>query len=119
MEYLPTIAALFVGTLVSEDLTCITAGQLSAAGMMPLWVGVIGCLVGIYIGDLGLWLIGRLAARGAMRSAAKRAVVSRMASAVSPSWKSSMGESDIATLGNAKSRLNGGGVFVLIDLLFQ
>jgi hypothetical protein len=30
-----------------------------------------------------------------------------------------MGESDIATLGNAKSRLNGGGVFVLIDLLFQ
>jgi hypothetical protein len=30
-----------------------------------------------------------------------------------------MGESDIATLGNAKSRLNGGGVIVLIDLLLQ
>lgn len=52
-------AGIIPGTLVSEDLTCITVGLLIREhGLSPL-VGVLGCFIGIYLGDLGLWLAGR------------------------------------------------------------
>ncbi|MGE3181908.1 MAG: VTT domain-containing protein [Phycisphaerae bacterium] len=47
-------------TFVSEDLACITVGMLIHDGKMDLWTGILGCTTGIFIGDLGLWLIGRL-----------------------------------------------------------
>jgi membrane protein DedA with SNARE-associated domain len=55
--------ALALATLVSEDLTCITAGQLIVSGSLHPFVGVSGCLAGIYLGDLGLWLVGRALGR--------------------------------------------------------
>ena len=52
---------LALATLISEDLTCIAAGMLAASGEMSLAVAISGCAIGIYVGDLGLWLLGRCA----------------------------------------------------------
>ncbi len=54
-----TIFALSLGTLVSEDLTCITAGLLAARGLIPLPFAIFACLLGIWIGDMLLYAIGR------------------------------------------------------------
>jgi membrane protein DedA with SNARE-associated domain len=56
--------ALAAGTLVSEDLTCIAAGQLVASGAISPLTGCAGCFAGIYVGDLGLWLLGHTLGRG-------------------------------------------------------
>jgi membrane protein DedA with SNARE-associated domain len=52
-------AALALGTLVSEDLSCIGAGELIRRGELSPIAGILGCFAGIYFGDLGLWLLGR------------------------------------------------------------
>jgi membrane protein DedA with SNARE-associated domain len=52
-----------LATLVSEDLTCIGVGLLVAAGQASLPVGLAGCILGIFLGDVGLWAIGRVAGR--------------------------------------------------------
>ena len=52
-----------LGTLVSEDLTCLATGVLIAQGMLGFWSGTLACLLGIYAGDLGLYALGRLAGR--------------------------------------------------------
>jgi membrane protein DedA with SNARE-associated domain len=54
-------ALLVLGTLASEDLTCVAAGLLVRTGRLSLSVGLAGCFVGIVAGDLGLWVLGRLA----------------------------------------------------------
>jgi membrane protein DedA with SNARE-associated domain len=59
-----TIGWLATATLVSEDITCIAAGQLIAMGQVHWIVGLLGCGLGIYLGDLALFLAGRLAGRG-------------------------------------------------------
>lgn len=61
------VLALAASTLVSEDLTCIAAGLLAHQQHLSLPVGVAGCFIGIYVGDLGLWLIGRLIGAGLLR----------------------------------------------------
>jgi membrane protein DedA with SNARE-associated domain len=61
------LAAIVLATLVSEDLTCVGVGLLVAAGEADLFVGATGCFLGIWVGDLGLWLAGRLAGRGLLR----------------------------------------------------
>lgn len=55
--------ALLVSTLASEDLTCIAAGQLVRRGDLSAGVAIIGCVLGIFVGDIGLWLAGRLCLR--------------------------------------------------------
>jgi membrane protein DedA with SNARE-associated domain len=52
-----TLAA---GTLLSEDLTCILAGVLIQQGQLNASAGIAACATGIYLGDLGLYVIGRL-----------------------------------------------------------
>lgn len=59
--------ALMLGTFVSEDLTCISAGLLIQDGRLDWFTGVTGCLLGIYFGDLGLWLLGRVVGRRVLR----------------------------------------------------
>ncbi len=65
----PWIQMVFVGlaTFVSEDLTCIAAGLLARKGTIDLVVAILGCTLGIFVGDVGLWLIGRLFGRRALR----------------------------------------------------
>lgn len=47
-------------TLVSEDLTCIASGLLVARGRVGFAPAVVGCGLGIFVGDLMLYLAGRL-----------------------------------------------------------
>ncbi len=57
------LAALVSGTFASEDLTCITAGLLVHYGQLNLFVALLGCFLGIFVSDLGLWLLGRVLGR--------------------------------------------------------
>ncbi len=59
--------AVSLATFISEDLTCITVGLLIRGGELNLLVGVIGCFVGIFMGDFGLWLLGRFGGRRLIR----------------------------------------------------
>ncbi|MEM1178876.1 MAG: alpha/beta fold hydrolase [Acidobacteriota bacterium] len=54
------ILLLMVATLVSEDLTCLAAGLLVAYGSLGFAPAVFACGAGIFLGDLGLYAIGRL-----------------------------------------------------------
>lgn len=59
----PETVAIMLGTFVSEDLTSITTGLLIQNGTLDWLPGILGCFLGIYFGDLSLWLLGRLAGR--------------------------------------------------------
>ena len=52
--------ALMVGTLVSEDLASISAGLLIREGRLGFLSGVTACTLGILLGDIGLWAVGRV-----------------------------------------------------------
>jgi membrane protein DedA with SNARE-associated domain len=67
--------ALIAGTFVSEDLTCIGAGTLAARGGIDAGLAVAACAIGIFLGDLGLWWVGRL---GGARTLAWRRVAERV-----------------------------------------
>lgn len=66
------LVLLALATLISEDLACIGAGLLVAHGTLGFWSAAIACLAGIYIGDLGLYGMGRLLGRPALRRAPLR-----------------------------------------------
>lgn len=53
------VLAIVLATLVSEDLTCLAAGALVAAGRLDWLPAIAACYVGIVLGDAGLWLLGR------------------------------------------------------------
>jgi len=61
-----------VATLVSEDLTCVAVGLLVAQGRIELVPGVLACCAGIFVGDVLLYLAGRLIGRPALRRAPVR-----------------------------------------------
>ena len=52
--------SLAFGTLLSEDLTCIAAGLLIQRGQLGVASGILACIVGIFVGDFGLWGVGRV-----------------------------------------------------------
>ena len=53
------LVGLALGTLVSEDLTCIAAGLLIAKHALGVFPATLACALGIYVGDLALWMSGR------------------------------------------------------------
>lgn len=57
------LVGLAAGTLVSEDLTSIAAGLLVRDGRLPALGAVSACAAGVYIGDLALWIAGRVLGR--------------------------------------------------------
>lgn len=66
---------LFLATFVSEDLACIAAGLLVAQGQLDYLAATLACLLGIFAGDIGLYLIGRYAGHPALRHAPLRWVL--------------------------------------------
>ena len=64
----PALAFLLIAlaTLISEDLTAIYAGVLISQGDISMAVGLGGTFTGIWLGDIGLWLVGRGIERGAL-----------------------------------------------------
>jgi membrane protein DedA with SNARE-associated domain len=59
----PDLVGVAVATLVSEDLATIAAAALVVEGRASIAPAVAACLVGVYVGDIGLWLAGRLLGR--------------------------------------------------------
>ena len=53
------LLVLAVATVTSEDLACVTAGVLVAKGTFGFALAVSGCLLGIMISDVGLFLMGK------------------------------------------------------------
>ena len=66
------LTAIVLGTFVSEDLTCIATGLLVRQGTVDLFTGLIGCYLGIFLGDLGLFFLGRLLRLGILKLPALR-----------------------------------------------
>jgi membrane protein DedA with SNARE-associated domain len=63
-RFTPQMGLLFIATFASEDLACISAGLLVAQGRLTFLEGFLGCSLGILVGDLGAFLLGR----GSVRS---------------------------------------------------
>ena len=53
--------SIILGTLIAEDLTCITSGLLAHTAKLNLTTAIVGCTTGILIGDMILYFIGRVA----------------------------------------------------------
>ena len=56
---------LLVSTFVSEDLACVAAGTLVARGDLSPVAAIAACALGIFLGDCGLFAIGRISRRTA------------------------------------------------------
>jgi len=60
--------ALIAGsTLVSEDLTCVVSGMMAGRGQLALPFAIAACAVGIFFGDILLYLAGRWLVRPIVR----------------------------------------------------
>lgn len=69
------LLAIVSGTFISEDLTCISVGLLIRAHRLDVFTGLFACFIGIFLGDLGLYLLGRLVALGLFTSPRVRALL--------------------------------------------
>ncbi|MBC2602016.1 alpha/beta fold hydrolase [Puniceicoccus vermicola] len=58
---------LFFATFASEDLTCVIAGILAAAGTLSFTVATLACFLGILVGDLAIFFGGRFFGTQAVR----------------------------------------------------
>jgi len=67
MDLFPGLA-LAAGTLVSEDGTCVLAGLAAARGHISLTTAIVGCGLGIFVGDAALWSVGRLCGPRVLRA---------------------------------------------------
>jgi len=63
MSWFVMLLLLAAATLVSEDLACLGGGLLVANGTISFFSAVLGCSLGILLGDVGLFLIGRVVGR--------------------------------------------------------
>jgi membrane protein DedA with SNARE-associated domain len=62
------LLTLAASTLVSEDAACVAAGVLAHSGKISYTAAIIACTLGIWLGDIGLWLMGKTVAIGAAKS---------------------------------------------------
>ncbi len=70
------LLVIVAATFVSEDLTVIMVGLLIVGGHLDWGVGLAGCFIGIVVGDIGLWALGRFLGRRVLRWPLLRRVVS-------------------------------------------
>ena len=69
MHYWILLVVIILCTFVAEDPTCLAAGLLVAIGMLDFWSATAACFCGIVIGDLSLYMLGRVFGRQAIRRA--------------------------------------------------
>jgi membrane protein DedA with SNARE-associated domain len=60
---------IMLATLVSEDLTCITTGLMIARGTIGFFPGTLACFLGIFLGDLLVFVLGRTFGRAVLSRA--------------------------------------------------
>lgn len=61
------MAVIAVCTFVAEDPTCLACGLLAAEGIIGFWWAALACTVGIFVGDMVLYLAGYTLGRRALR----------------------------------------------------
>lgn len=83
---LTLLGVLVVGTFVSEDLTCLAAGAMVADGRASFALAVTGCLLGIFLGDMLLFLAGRMLGRPALSRAPLKWIVRASAVDRATAW---------------------------------
>jgi len=88
------LIVLALGTFISEDGTSISAGLLAQNGQLPLASAVAACATGVYVGDLLLWLAGRVLGPRLLG-------FSWIARAIDPAYLSALGPTLDAHLGVA------------------
>lgn len=67
MRVLVLMLVILVCTFVAEDPTCLASGLLVAQGLIEFVPATLACLIGIFIGDSALYLIGRFLGRPVLR----------------------------------------------------
>lgn len=77
---------LALATLVTEDLSCIGGGLLVAQGRLPFWPTVLALSLGILVGDILLFLAGRILGRTAVRGRPLRYWIKEEAIENSSAW---------------------------------
>lgn len=60
---------IIVCTFVAEDPTCLAAGLMVAVGIIDFWSAAGACTVGIFLGDITLYSLGRIFGRQALTRA--------------------------------------------------
>jgi pimeloyl-ACP methyl ester carboxylesterase/membrane protein DedA with SNARE-associated domain len=75
-----------LSTLLSEDLTCITAGLMVARGTIGFLPGTLACFLGIFVGDMLVFQSGRVLGRAVLDRAPLRWFISPEAIAWSSQW---------------------------------
>lgn len=78
--------AIVAATFVSEDLTCVAAGLAASTGRIPAVHAIGAAALGIWLGDLGLYLLGRFLGRTALTRAPLRWFVSEEDVLSSRAW---------------------------------
>ena len=86
ISFATLILLLALATLVSEDLTCIGAGLLAAKGVIGFIPATLACLIGIFFGDILLYLAGRILGRKAAQRAPLRWFISETDLIRSAQW---------------------------------
>lgn len=84
-------------TLVSEDLTCIAAGVMVAQGRIDFLTATLACFLGIFVGDILLFLSGRYLGRPALTRVPLKWFVHREDVERSSAWFNRRGIVVIAT----------------------
>ncbi len=86
---------IILSTFISEDLTCIGTGLMIAQGLIGFFPGTLACLLGIFIGDILLYLSGRWLASGALHKAPLKWFISEKDIQFSYQWFEAKGPSII------------------------
>ena len=81
-----SVTLLAASTFASEDLACVAAGLLVAAGRLSFVTASGAALAGILFGDLGLVLLGRLFGRALLRRAPFRWLLTEAQMRASSAW---------------------------------
>lgn len=89
------LLALFIGTFVSEDLACISAGSFIAANAVDPIAGVFACFAGIVVGDMLLFGAGRIFGRRILESRLGSRFISEQSLDRASEWLSRRGLSAI------------------------
>ena len=80
------LGLIVVATFITEDLTTISVGVLVAQGRIGFLFGTMACFLGIFLGDILLYLAGRYLGRPAVARAPLKWFVRERAVAKSSAW---------------------------------
>jgi membrane protein DedA with SNARE-associated domain len=86
---------IILSTLISEDLTCIGTGLMIARGLIGFFPGTLACLLGIFLGDILLYLAGRWLASSTLHKAPLKWFISEKDIQLSYHWFEAKGPSII------------------------